>query len=98
MAKRDLDKETDPSITVRVPADWLDRADALARLLSDLEDVRRYAKPTRSMVARLAMLRGLEALERQYVRKSPAKAQHSEDRSNHTPVTKRSRQRKGGNR
>lgn len=66
MPKRESATNTDPSITVRVPADWLERADELALLMSDVDDVRRFGKPTRSMIARLAMQRGLDALERQY--------------------------------
>lgn len=66
MTKREPVTTTDPSITVRVPAEWLVRADELAALMNDVEEVRRFGKPTRSMIARLALQRGLDALERQY--------------------------------
>lgn len=72
MPKRESTTNADPSITVRVPADWLERADELALLMNDVDEVRRFGKPTRSMIARLAMQRGLDALERQYG-EAPAK-------------------------
>lgn len=58
--------EEDPVITIRVPAEWLRRADRLTRALSKLDDVRQFGPPTRSTVARLALLRGLVSLENEY--------------------------------
>lgn len=58
--------ELDPVVTTRVPKEWLARADALAQRLEQNEEVRAFAKPSRSMVVRLALLRGLDLLERQY--------------------------------
>ena len=72
MPKREPETTTDPSITVRVPAEWLARADELVLRVRHVEEVRRYGKPTLSMIARLAMLRGLDALEQEYP-ETPAK-------------------------
>jgi hypothetical protein len=67
---------SDPNITVCVPAAWLARDDELTLLMNDIEDVRPFGKPTRSMIARPALQRGLGPLERQY---------------NETPAAKRAR-------
>lgn len=72
MAKRETATTTDPSITVRVPAEWIARADELVLRVRHVEAVRRDGKPTLSMIARLAMQRGLDALEQEYP-EAPAK-------------------------
>jgi hypothetical protein len=56
----------DPVINVRVPREWLARADGLVPALAQDEAVRSIARPSRSTVFRLAVLRGIEALEHEY--------------------------------
>lgn len=64
----------DPPITVRVPAEWLERAEALAGAMASNKTVRGFGRPTRGMIARLAMMRGLEVLEHEFTRTRRRKA------------------------
>lgn len=57
------DKDDDMTVNVRLPRDWLARADALVGALEKLEDVRAYGRVSRSMVLRLAVLEGIKVLE-----------------------------------
>lgn len=50
-------------ITLRVPEDWIDRAERLTEALADHPMIQ-VGGDTRSTVIRLALLTGLEALER----------------------------------
>ena len=52
-------------ITLRLPTLLVDRADALLAELADSEEAVLLGRPSRSVVLRLAVLRGLEQLERQ---------------------------------
>ena len=52
-------------ITVRLPADLLDRADELVPALQEIEDFS-VMRMTRSTVIRLALVRGLAVLEEDY--------------------------------
>jgi hypothetical protein len=63
---RQPERSDDEVVNVRVPREWLARADALVSVLEGIEQVRAYARPSRSMVLRLAVLRGIEALEREH--------------------------------
>ncbi len=52
-------------ITVRLPAELLDRADELVPVLQEIEDFS-VMRMTRSTVIRLALVRGLAVLEEDY--------------------------------
>ncbi len=52
-------------VTVRLPADLLDRADELVPVLQEIEDFS-VMRMTRSTVIRLALVRGLAVLEEDY--------------------------------
>ena len=52
-------------ITVRLPADLLDRVDELVPVLQEIEDFS-VMRMTRSTVIRLALVRGLAVLEEDY--------------------------------
>ena len=52
-------------ITVRLPADLLDRADELVPVLQEIEDFS-VMRMTRSTVIRLALVRGLAVLMEDY--------------------------------
>ena len=71
------DSDHDPPITVRVPVEWLERATALATMLANDRKVREFARPTRSMVARMALMRGIEVLEEEYTSKRKRKPKAS---------------------
>lgn len=51
--------------TLRLPRSLAERADALIDLLSDDEETLLLGRASRSIVLRLAVLRGLELLEKQ---------------------------------
>jgi hypothetical protein len=51
---------------LRLTHDLLERADALIAIMADDPEVRALGMPTRTAVLRLAIARGLQALERQY--------------------------------
>lgn len=56
-------------ITVRLPQSFVDRADALIANLAKEEESLLLGRVSRSIVLRLAVLRGLEALEAQVARR-----------------------------
>lgn len=56
-------------ITVRLPQSFVDRADALIDNLAKEEESLLLGRVSRSIVLRLAVLRGLEALEAQVARR-----------------------------
>jgi hypothetical protein len=60
-------------ITVRLPQSFVDRADALIANLAKEEESLLLGRVSRSIVLRLAVLRGLEALEAQVARRSEAR-------------------------
>jgi hypothetical protein len=57
---------------LRLTHDLLERADALIAIMAADPEVRALGMPTRTAVLRLAIARGLQALERQY--QAPAEA------------------------
>ena len=57
---------------LRLTQDLLERADALIAIMAADPEVRALGMPTRTAVLRLAIARGLQALERQY--QAPADA------------------------
>jgi hypothetical protein len=57
-------------ITVRLPQSFVDRADALIANLAKDEESLLLGRVSRSIVLRLAVLRGLEALEAQVARRT----------------------------
>lgn len=67
----------DPPMTVRVPIEWVKRAEGLARRMAASGEVRGFGKPTRSMIARLAMMRGLEVLELEFAPATAKKRRRS---------------------
>jgi hypothetical protein len=60
-------------ITVRLPQSFVDRADALIANLAKEEESLLLGRVSRSIVLRLAVLRGLEALEAQVARRTEAR-------------------------
>jgi hypothetical protein len=66
VASMATEKDDDVVANVRLPRDWLARADQLVTHLEKREEVRAYGRVSRSMVLRLAVLRGIEALESEY--------------------------------
>ena len=59
-------------IAIRVPGDVQERADALCERLRDHPDFRLW-RVTRSAVLRLALIKGLEALEAEHAAPKPRK-------------------------
>ncbi|MEY4577904.1 MAG: hypothetical protein RL701_2607 [Pseudomonadota bacterium] len=60
-------------VTLRLPKSLLQRADALIPTLRSNSDIFVVGRLSRSVVLRLAVLRGLEAMETQVPAKAPAK-------------------------
>lgn len=60
------EKDDDAMTNIRLPRDWLARADALVPKLDRDEEVRAVARPSRSTVLRIAVLVGIKALEKKY--------------------------------
>jgi hypothetical protein len=60
------DMSQDPIVTVRLPEEWLKRAERLVAELRGDATLRATGRISRSSVLRLAVLRGLEALEAHY--------------------------------
>lgn len=60
-------------ITLRLPQSFVDRADALIADLAEDEESLLLGRVSRSIVLRLAVLRGLETLEAQVAARSEAK-------------------------
>lgn len=62
-------------ITLRLPTSLVERADALLDKLTDAEDETvMLGRASRSIVLRLAVLRGLEQLEAKHASSAPAPA------------------------
>ena len=66
----DLEAETDMSandklVSMRLPSDELERAEALLKEMAEHKDWRGFGM-TRSAVLRMALIRGLDALQEQY--------------------------------
>jgi hypothetical protein len=61
-------------ITLRLPKSLVDRADTLIDQLAEDEEALLLGRVSRSIVLRLAVLRGLEALEGQVVSRAGARA------------------------
>lgn len=61
------EKDEDVVSNVRLPRDWLARADALVEHLEKDEAVRSIARPSRSTVLRIAVIEGLKVLEAKYL-------------------------------
>lgn len=70
----------DVQITLRVPADLLDRADALVPAMEGDDEINTLTRVARSTVLRLALLRGLQNLERKYLKPAALPPKH------HPPV------------
>lgn len=56
----------DAQVTLRLPAGLVARLDALIPVLEQKPQIAAMGKVTRSKAARLALLRGLDALEREH--------------------------------
>ncbi len=56
--------------SIRLPASFLERAEALVPKLNKLADYEALGRVTRHKVLRLAVARGLEAIERKLQRRS----------------------------
>ena len=54
-------------IAVKLPAELVDRADALVPVFKGVPEMRVWSRVTRTAVIRLALLRGLESLEAEFV-------------------------------
>ena len=63
--------------TLRLPQSLIDRADALIERLAEDEEALLLGRVSRSIVLRLAVLRGLEQLERQTAAKQPKQPKKS---------------------
>ena len=60
-------------ITLRLPKSFVDRADSLIAQLAEDEEALLLGRVSRSIVLRLAVLRGLEALESQVAARAEAR-------------------------
>jgi hypothetical protein len=60
-------------ITLRLPKSFVERADALIAQLAQDEEALLLGRVSRSIVLRLAVLRGLEALEAQVANRAEAR-------------------------
>jgi hypothetical protein len=78
---------------LRLTQDLLERADALIEVMAADPEVRALGMPTRTAVLRLSIARGLQDLECQYQRPTPAHA--SAPRPTTTPDDATSRAREG---
>ena len=58
--------QNDQQISIRLPQDFLDRAEGLVEALKDEPEYRYVPRLGQSFVLRLAMERGLEQLEAEY--------------------------------
>ena len=54
-------------IAVKLPAELVERADALVPVFKEVPEMRVWSRVTRTAVIRLALLRGLESLEAEFV-------------------------------
>jgi hypothetical protein len=62
-------------ITLRLPRSFVDRADTLIAQLAEDEEALLLGRVSRSIVLRLAVLRGLEALEGQVASRAEGRSQ-----------------------
>jgi len=62
-------------ITLRLPKSFVDRADSLIAQLAEDEEALLLGRVSRSIVLRLAVLRGLEALEAQVATRAEIRAE-----------------------
>ena len=60
-----------PPVSIRLGQDILDRADALIDKVSNLPELAMVTEAKRAHVIRLAVLRGLDALERETSKRKP---------------------------
>ena len=56
----------DTQVTMRLPTDLVKRADALIGKLRKVPELKTWGRVSRAAVLRLAILHGLEALEKEY--------------------------------
>ena len=68
-------------ITLRLPKSFVERADTLIAQLAQDEEALLLGRVSRSIVLRLAVLRGLEALESQVASRSEARSSKKTARS-----------------
>lgn len=68
------EQDDDVVVNVRLPRDWLARADELVAALEKADDVRAYGRVSRSMVLRLAVLEGIKVLETKHGPAAPRKS------------------------
>ena len=54
-------------IAVKLPAELVERADLLVPVFKEVPEMRVWSRVTRTAVIRLALLRGLESLEAEFV-------------------------------
>ena len=59
----------DIQITIRVPEQLVKRAEKLVKAVEKDPDLRTFGRPSKSSVMRLALLYGLNALDRKYSKK-----------------------------
>jgi hypothetical protein len=67
-------------VTLRIPSSLLERADALLESLAENEEALVLGRPSRSIVLRLAVLRGIEQLEAQVAGASSKKVRQIKKR------------------
>jgi hypothetical protein len=65
LADQEAEEMNEKAITLRLPADLLERADELVPIVAAYEDFQAM-RVSRSTVLRLALLRGLAALEHEF--------------------------------
>jgi hypothetical protein len=68
-------------ITLRLPKSFVDRADGLIAQLAEDEEALLLGRVSRSIVLRLAVLRGLEALESQVATRAESRGDHGKKAS-----------------
>ena len=66
-------------IAVKLPMELVDRADALVPVFEDVPEMRVWSRISRTAVIRLALLRGLESLEDEFVAEQSEMAAQSYD-------------------
>ncbi len=54
-------------IAVKIPVELVERADALVPVFEQVPEMRVWSRVTRTAVVRLALLRGLESLEEEFI-------------------------------
>lgn len=58
-------------IAVKLPAELVERADSLVPVFKEVPEMRVWSRVTRTAVIRLALLRGLESLEAEFIGDPP---------------------------